>query len=47
MQKKNDNHQLLDRIAEEARRGRLSRREFMSWSLAAGLASSPTTGATA
>lgn len=44
MKKKNDNHHLLDRMAEEARQGHLSRREFMSWSIAAGMTAAGATG---
>jgi peptide/nickel transport system substrate-binding protein len=36
--------QLIDRIAEEARQGRISRREFMNYSLAAGLTATTATG---
>lgn len=35
---------LIDRIAEEARRGRISRRDFMSYSIAAGLTATTATG---
>lgn len=35
---------LIDRIAEEARRGRVSRRDFMSYSIAAGLTATTATG---
>ena len=38
------NQQLSDRIAEEARKGRISRREFMNYSLAAGLTATTATG---
>ena len=42
MSKKNQN--LIDRIAEEARKGRISRRDFMHYSVAAGLTASTATG---
>jgi peptide/nickel transport system substrate-binding protein len=35
---------ILDRLAEEARRGRISRRDFMSYSIAAGLTATTATG---
>ncbi len=38
------NSQLLDRIAEAARSGRISRREFMNYSMAAGVTASAATG---
>ena len=38
------NQQLIDRIAEEARKGRISRREFMNYSLMAGLTATTATG---
>jgi peptide/nickel transport system substrate-binding protein len=38
------NSQLLDRIAEAARSGRISRREFMNYSMAAGITASAATG---
>ena len=38
------NQKLIDRIAEEARNGRISRRDFMNYSLAAGLTATTATG---
>ena len=35
---------ILDRLAEEARRGRISRRDFMSYSIAAGLTATTAAG---
>lgn len=42
--KKNTSQSLVDRVAEEARNGRISRREFMNYSIAAGLAATSATG---
>ncbi|PHP68038.1 peptide ABC transporter substrate-binding protein [Zhengella mangrovi] len=41
---KGSDQQLIDRIAQEARLGRVSRREFMSWTMAAGLTASTASG---
>jgi peptide/nickel transport system substrate-binding protein len=41
---KSDDQILLDRLAEEARKGRISRRSFMNYSMAAGLTASAATG---
>jgi peptide/nickel transport system substrate-binding protein len=41
---KNSNSKLIDRLAAEAREGRISRRDFMHYSLAAGVTASAATG---
>lgn len=41
---RNSKPDIIDRIAEEARRGRISRRDFMSYSIAAGLTATTASG---